>query len=51
VGYKMNKLLRTEKSSHWYDKDGNAVFEIPKKDGSGMRPTTVKDAREKKPIT
>lgn len=43
----MNKLLRTEKSSHWYDKDGNAVFEIPKKDGSGMRPTTVKDAREK----
>ena len=32
-------------SEHWYDFNGNAVFEQPKKDGSGMRPTTIRDAK------
>jgi hypothetical protein len=32
-------------SSHWYDKDGKAVFEVPYKDvKKGMRPTRLPDA-------
>ena len=34
------------KSQHWYNKDGNAVFEVPKAKGGGMRPTTIADARK-----
>jgi len=34
------------KSQHWYDKDGNAVFEVPKAKGGGMRATTIADARK-----
>jgi len=34
------------KSQHWYDKDGNAVFEVPKAKGGGTRPTTIADARK-----
>jgi len=32
-------------AEHWYASDGTAVFEQPKKDGSGMRPTTIRDAK------
>jgi hypothetical protein len=42
----MERLIRTEKSCHWYTKSGEPAFEMPKKDGSGMRSTNVKDARE-----
>ena len=34
------------KSQHWYDKDGNACFEVPKAKGGGMRATTLADARK-----
>jgi len=34
------------KSQHWYDKDGNACFEVPKAKGGGTRPTTLADARK-----
>lgn len=34
------------KSMHWYDKDGNAVFEVAKAKGGGTRPTTIADARK-----
>ena len=32
-------------SSHWYDHDGKAVFEVPAVKG-GMRSTTIRDARK-----
>lgn len=34
------------KSQHWYDKDGKAVFEVPKAKGGGTRATTITDARK-----
>jgi hypothetical protein len=34
------------KSQHWYDADGKAVFEVPKAKGGGMRATTIADARK-----
>jgi len=34
------------KSMHWYDRDGKAVFEVPKAKGDGMRATTIADARK-----
>jgi hypothetical protein len=34
------------KTSHWYDKTGAAVFEVPRASGGGMRPTTLADARK-----
>lgn len=34
------------KTSHWYNKQGEAVFEVPKASGGGMRPTTLADARK-----
>jgi hypothetical protein len=34
------------KSQHWYDKDGNACFEVAKAKGGGTRPTTLADARK-----
>ena len=34
------------KSQHWYDKDGKAVFEVPRAKGGGMRATTIADARK-----
>ena len=36
------------KSQHWYDRDGKAVFEVPKAKGDGMRATTIADARKLK---
>lgn len=33
-------------SSHYYDLEGNAVFEVPNKSKGGMRRTTVADARK-----
>ncbi len=31
---------------HWYDKQGAAVYEVPRAKGDGMRPTTLADARK-----
>lgn len=36
----------TEASSHWYTPEGQAFYEITKKDGSGMRAPTIADARK-----
>lgn len=33
-------------STHWYDKNGNAVYEVSKAKGDGMRATTIADARK-----
>lgn len=33
-------------SSHWYDQQGAPVYEVPRRDGLGMRPTTLADARK-----
>lgn len=37
---------RNTDSSHWYWPDGRPAYEIAKKDGSGVRPTTLADARK-----
>lgn len=34
-----------KESSHWYDRTGEAVFEVPNKSKPGKRPTTLRDAR------
>lgn len=36
----------TEQSGHWYYPDGRACYQVQKKDGSGLRPTTISDARK-----
>lgn len=36
----------SEASCHWYTKTGEACYEVPRADGSGMRPTTLADARK-----
>ena len=41
-----SKIRNMNKSQHWYDKDGNACFEVPKAKGGGMRATTLADARK-----
>ena len=33
-------------SCHYYDKQGNAVYEVPRAKGDGMRATTLADARK-----
>lgn len=42
----MTLIIRGEQPSHWYTKAGKAFYEIEKKDGTGMRPTTLRDARK-----
>lgn len=41
-----NARTRTEQSSHWYYKDGTPCYELPKKDGSGMKSPTLADAKK-----
>lgn len=36
----------TQTGGHWYYPDGRTAYEMPKKDGSGMRKTTLADARK-----
>lgn len=36
----------TRKDSHWYYSDGRPCYELPKKDGSGMKTPTLADARK-----
>lgn len=40
------KSALASESAHWYDQQGAPVYEIMRKDGSGMRPTTLADARK-----
>lgn len=42
----MNILSTSQTSSHWYFPEGLPHHTVPKKDGSGMRPTTLRDARK-----
>ncbi len=35
-----------DEGSHWYHYDGRPAYEVPRADGSGMRKTTLRDARE-----
>ncbi len=35
-----------EASCHWYYPDAHPCYEVPRADGSGMRPTTLADARK-----
>lgn len=34
------------KNGHWYTAQGQSCYEVPRKDGKGMRKTTIADARE-----
>ncbi len=38
-------MAHAAESTHWYDWQGNPMYEVPAKDGS-MRPTTLRDARK-----
>jgi hypothetical protein len=44
----MGTVAKTNKadSSHWYYTDGRSCYELPKKDGSGMKVPTLADARK-----
>lgn len=39
-------IPRSSESAHWYTPDGTACHEVLRADGSGMRPTTLRDARK-----
>lgn len=36
-----------KENGHWYETDGTPRHFVPRKDGSGNKPTTLKDARER----
>jgi len=38
--------VRPESSSHWYHQDGRPCYEVPRADGNGMKPTTLREARQ-----
>ncbi len=40
------RAVLASESSHWYDKAGQPVYEVPRAKGDGMRPTTLADARK-----
>lgn len=42
----MTTYLRIPQRAHWYTRDGQPMHEVPKKDGSGFKPTTIREARE-----
>jgi hypothetical protein len=37
---------RPSEGGHWYARDGSAVYELPRADGKGKRPVTLRDARK-----
>ena len=39
-------LVPRESASHWYFPDGTPLHEVPRADGKGKRPTTLRDARK-----
>ncbi len=38
--------FKVNESSHWYDQEGSPCYEVSRKDGRGMRPTTLADAKK-----
>lgn len=38
--------VKREEGSHWYYPDGKSCYELPKKDGKGMKSPTLADARK-----
>lgn len=38
--------MHVKENTHWYAADGTPVYEVPRADGSGMRPATLADARK-----
>ncbi len=40
-----NKPIASE-AGHWYDREGNPVYTVPRADGKGIRNTTLRDARK-----
>ena len=39
-------IVPRESSSHWYFPDGTPLHEVPRADGKGSRPTSLRDARK-----
>src|SRR3990167_525725 len=39
-------MALASEAGHWYDREGNPVYEVPRADGKGMRPATLADARK-----
>jgi hypothetical protein len=39
-------MIIAKESTHFYDKQGNPVYEVPNKSKGGMRPTTKRDAKK-----
>ena len=42
----MPENSHASESQHWYDRDGNPVYEVMRADNSGMRSATLADARK-----
>lgn len=42
-----SSMAHPAESTHWYDREGNPVYEVPAANGN-MRPTTLRDARKLK---
>lgn len=40
--------LHASEGGHWYTREGEPLYQIPKADGEGMRPVTLRDARKLK---
>lgn len=38
--------VREGTAGHWYAKDGTPAYEVAKKDGTGTRPTNIRDAKK-----
>ena len=41
-----NNIIKSEESGHWYTTDGKACHTMPKADGKGMTPTTLRHAKK-----
>ena len=39
-------IVPRESASHWYYPDGTPLHEVPRADGKGTRPTSLRDARK-----
>lgn len=42
----MNTTQYASDSFHWYAQDGSPCYEVPRADGKGTRPTTLRDAKK-----
>ena len=39
-------IVTPERAGHWYTKEGQPCFQVPKKNGQGTKDTTLREARE-----